>query len=115
MCDYPLFRVCVCAQTMKVMGLRSGVNWLSWFISTMVSMLIMSFVVVLFLKLGNLMRFSDPVLLWLFLADFSLAVTMMWSVHIFIHTHTLGKSPLLVYKPFIEASTQAKGGMQMVE
>ncbi|ELU18493.1 hypothetical protein CAPTEDRAFT_149677 [Capitella teleta] len=64
-------------ETMKVMGLKSGVNWLSWFISNFFSMLIMAFIIVLFLKLGSLMRFSDPVLLWLFLACFSLAVTML--------------------------------------
>lgn len=65
---------------MKVMGLKAGVNWLSWFISNLVIMFIMALIIVIFLKFGQLARYSDFGLLWCFLACFSLAVTMLWSV-----------------------------------
>ncbi len=63
---------------MRVMGLRRGINWIAWFIMTFLGMLILCVVIVLFLKLGSLMRFSDPILLFLFLLSFSFAITMMW-------------------------------------
>ena len=63
---------------MKVMGLRGGVNFFAWFINTMAGMAIMAVVVVVFLKFGGLMRYSDVVILYLYLLDFSFSTTMMW-------------------------------------
>ena len=63
---------------MKVMGLKSGINWLAWFLNTFLGMLVMCVIITLYLKLGNLMRFSDPFLIFVYLADFSFATTMLW-------------------------------------
>lgn len=86
-------------ETMKVMGLKAGINWMSWFISNFIIMLIMAFIIVLFLKLGALMRFTDPVLLWVFLACFSLAVTMLcYLISVFFNRTTLAAlTALMVY------------------
>ena len=65
-------------DAMHAMGMRPGVSWLAWFINTYLEMLILSLVVTMFLKLGNLMRYSNPVVIIVFLADYSLAMTMLW-------------------------------------
>lgn len=61
-----------------MMGLRSGINFWAWFANTMFGMLLTSAIMVLFYKLGKLLPYSDGVLMFLFLAVFSLASTMFW-------------------------------------
>lgn len=60
------------------MGLRTGVNFVSWFITTMLSMAIISAIILLFIKLGGLMRHSSIIILYLYFLDFSFSTTMMW-------------------------------------
>lgn len=63
-------------QAMKIMGMKRGVNWLAWFLNTLVGMLIMSVIVVVFVCVGRIFPLSHPVIIFLFLAAFSLSVTM---------------------------------------
>ncbi|KAK2156997.1 hypothetical protein LSH36_201g05094 [Paralvinella palmiformis] len=58
------------------MGLRNGVNWTGWFINTVLGMLLMAVAITLVLKLAKITPNGNIIIIWLFLADFSLAMTM---------------------------------------
>ncbi|XP_025894553.1 ATP-binding cassette sub-family A member 7 [Nothoprocta perdicaria] len=60
-------------ETMKTMGLSSGILWLSWFLSSFIPFLLSSAFLVLILKLGNILPYSDPAVIFLFLGTFSVA------------------------------------------
>ncbi|XP_030396295.1 phospholipid-transporting ATPase ABCA7 isoform X4 [Gopherus evgoodei] len=60
-------------ETMKIMGLSSSILWLSWFISSFIPFLISSSFLVLILKLGDILPYSDPAVVFLFLAAFAVA------------------------------------------
>ncbi|NXH17228.1 ABCA1 protein, partial [Bucco capensis] len=85
-------------ETMKTMGLSSGILWLSWFLSSFIPFLLSSGLLVLILKaggraqggqpgwelargtptclhpqLGNILPYSDPAVIFLFLSTFSVA------------------------------------------
>ncbi|XP_071885193.1 phospholipid-transporting ATPase ABCA7 isoform X1 [Anas platyrhynchos] len=60
-------------ETMKAMGLSSGILWLSWFLSSFIPFLLSSALLVLILKLGNILPYSDPAVIFLFLGTFSVA------------------------------------------
>ncbi|KAM9174579.1 phospholipid-transporting ATPase ABCA7 [Mergus octosetaceus] len=60
-------------ETMKAMGLSSGILWLSWFLSSFIPFLLSSALLVLILKLGNILPYSDPAVVFLFLGTFSVA------------------------------------------
>ncbi|KAM6041610.1 phospholipid-transporting ATPase ABCA7 [Chlamydotis macqueenii] len=60
-------------ETMKTMGLSSGILWLSWFLSSLIPFLLSSALLVLILKLGNILPYSDPAVIFLFLSTFSVA------------------------------------------
>ena len=64
-------------QVMTVMGLDSRLSWLAWFFNTYLGMVLMSFIVTALLTLGNQFKYSDPVLVFVFLATFSFSTTMM--------------------------------------
>ncbi|KAL2294929.1 LOW QUALITY PROTEIN: hypothetical protein Nmel_018072 [Mimus melanotis] len=55
-------------ETMKTMGLSSGILWLSWFLSSFIPFLLSSA-----LLLGNILPYSDPAVIFLFLGTFSVA------------------------------------------
>ncbi|XP_075632749.1 phospholipid-transporting ATPase ABCA7 [Balearica regulorum gibbericeps] len=60
-------------ETMKTMGLSSGILWLSWFLSSFIPFLLSSALLVLILKLGNILPYSNPSVIFLFLGTFSVA------------------------------------------
>ncbi|XP_075031827.1 phospholipid-transporting ATPase ABCA7 [Calonectris borealis] len=60
-------------ETMKTMGLSSGILWLSWFLSSFIPFILSSALLVLILKLGNILPYSDPAVIFLFLGTFSVA------------------------------------------
>ncbi|NXP15699.1 ABCA1 protein, partial [Thinocorus orbignyianus] len=68
-------------ETMKTMGLSSSILWLSWFLSSFIPFLLSSALLVLILKagcrargtLGNILPYSDPAVIFLFLGTFSVA------------------------------------------
>ncbi|NWY44969.1 ABCA1 protein, partial [Sylvia atricapilla] len=60
-------------ETMKTMGLSSGILWLSWFLSSFIPFLLSSALLVLILKAGNILPYSDPAVIFLFLGTFSVA------------------------------------------
>ncbi|KAJ1086296.1 hypothetical protein NDU88_006417 [Pleurodeles waltl] len=60
-------------ETMKVMGLSRGMLWLSWFISSLIPFLISSLLLILILRVGDILPYSDPTVVFLFLSTFAVA------------------------------------------
>ncbi|XP_035280221.1 phospholipid-transporting ATPase ABCA1-like isoform X1 [Anguilla anguilla] len=63
-------------ETMRIMGLDNGILWLSWFISSLIPLLASASLLVLLLKMGNLLPYSDPGVVFLFLASFAVVTIM---------------------------------------
>nr|XP_034973105.1 phospholipid-transporting ATPase ABCA7 [Zootoca vivipara] len=60
-------------ETMKIMGLSSGTLWFSWFLSSFIPFLASAALLVLILKVGDILPYSDPAVVFLFLATFAVA------------------------------------------
>ncbi|XP_053160051.1 phospholipid-transporting ATPase ABCA7 isoform X2 [Hemicordylus capensis] len=60
-------------ETMKIMGLSSTTLWLSWFLSSFIPFLISASLLVLILKVGDILPYSNPAVVFLFLATFAVA------------------------------------------
>ncbi|XP_075994449.1 phospholipid-transporting ATPase ABCA1b isoform X2 [Genypterus blacodes] len=63
-------------ETMRIMGLDNGILWFSWFISSLIPLLISAALLVLLLKKGNLLPYSDPGVVFLFLGSFAVVTIM---------------------------------------
>ncbi|XP_051715742.1 phospholipid-transporting ATPase ABCA1b [Ctenopharyngodon idella] len=63
-------------ETMRIMGLDNGILWFSWFISSLIPLLISAGLLVLLLKMGNLLPYSDPGVVFLFLVSFAVVTIM---------------------------------------
>uniref|UniRef100_A0A3P9BGS5 P-type phospholipid transporter n=1 Tax=Maylandia zebra TaxID=106582 RepID=A0A3P9BGS5_9CICH len=63
-------------ETMRIMGLDNGILWFSWFISSLIPLLISAGLLVLLLKMGNLLPYSDPGVIFLFLGSFGVVTIM---------------------------------------
>ncbi|XP_017334205.1 phospholipid-transporting ATPase ABCA1 isoform X2 [Ictalurus punctatus] len=64
-------------ETMKIMGLGSGTLWLSWFISSYLPFLFSSGLLIIALKLGDILPYSDPAVIFFFLVAFATATIML--------------------------------------
>ena len=62
---------------MKAMGLRPGVNWLAWFITTYVSMIFVAFFVSVILKYGLIFPASNMFLIFVSLSSFGFSAIML--------------------------------------
>uniref|UniRef100_A0AAX7SSH7 P-type phospholipid transporter n=1 Tax=Astatotilapia calliptera TaxID=8154 RepID=A0AAX7SSH7_ASTCA len=58
-------------ETMRIMGLDNGILWFSWFISSLIPLLISAG-----LLMGNLLPYSDPGVIFLFLGSFGVVTIM---------------------------------------
>ncbi|XP_075787467.1 phospholipid-transporting ATPase ABCA1 [Pelodiscus sinensis] len=58
-------------ETMRIMGLDNGILWFSWFISSLIPLLMSAGLLVLILKVGNLLPYSDPSVVFVFLSVFA--------------------------------------------
>ncbi|XP_022527822.2 phospholipid-transporting ATPase ABCA1b isoform X2 [Astyanax mexicanus] len=63
-------------ETMRIMGLDNGILWFSWFISSLIPLLMSAGLLVLLLKMGNLLPYSDPGVVFLFLGSFAVVTIM---------------------------------------
>uniref|UniRef100_A0A8C5UIB8 P-type phospholipid transporter n=1 Tax=Malurus cyaneus samueli TaxID=2593467 RepID=A0A8C5UIB8_9PASS len=63
-------------ETMRIMGLDNGILWLSWFISSLVPLLMSAGLLVLILKMGNLLPYSDPSVVFIFLSIFAVVTIL---------------------------------------
>ncbi|XP_036095824.1 phospholipid-transporting ATPase ABCA7 isoform X1 [Molossus molossus] len=62
--------------TMRAMGLSGTVLWLGWFLSCLGPFLLSTALLVMVLKLGDILPYSHPVVLFLFLAAFAVATVV---------------------------------------
>uniref|UniRef100_A0A8B9RBJ9 P-type phospholipid transporter n=1 Tax=Astyanax mexicanus TaxID=7994 RepID=A0A8B9RBJ9_ASTMX len=58
-------------ETMRIMGLDNGILWFSWFISSLIPLLMSAG-----LLMGNLLPYSDPGVVFLFLGSFAVVTIM---------------------------------------
>ncbi|XP_059201726.1 phospholipid-transporting ATPase ABCA1-like isoform X2 [Centropristis striata] len=63
-------------ETMRIMGLNNSVLWFSWFISCLLPLLASAALLVLLLKKGNLLPYSDPGVVFLFMGSFAVVTIM---------------------------------------
>ncbi|KAM6294790.1 LOW QUALITY PROTEIN: phospholipid-transporting ATPase ABCA7 [Aegotheles albertisi] len=77
-------------ETMKTMGLSNGILWLSWFLSSFIPFLFSCGLLVLILKLGNILPYSNPTIIFLFLGTFSVAtISQCFLISTFFHRANL--------------------------
>ncbi|XP_039104096.1 phospholipid-transporting ATPase ABCA7 isoform X2 [Hyaena hyaena] len=62
--------------TMQAMGLGRGVLWLGWFLSCLAPFLLSTALLVLVLKLGDILPYSHPAVVFFFLAAFAVATVV---------------------------------------
>ncbi|XP_062905004.1 phospholipid-transporting ATPase ABCA1-like [Mobula hypostoma] len=63
-------------ETMRIMGLSSGTLWVSWFISSLIPLLISAGLLVVILKEGNILPYSNPAAVFTFLAVFGVVTIL---------------------------------------
>uniref|UniRef100_A0A452UDA4 P-type phospholipid transporter n=1 Tax=Ursus maritimus TaxID=29073 RepID=A0A452UDA4_URSMA len=63
-------------ETMRIMGLDNGILWFSWFISSLIPLLVSASLLVVILKLGNLLPYSDPSVVFVFLSVFGVVTIL---------------------------------------
>ncbi|XP_033935476.1 phospholipid-transporting ATPase ABCA1-like [Pseudochaenichthys georgianus] len=63
-------------ETMRIMGLNNGILWFSWFLSSLVPLLVSAGLLVLQLKMGDLLPYSDPGVVFLFMGSFAVVTIM---------------------------------------
>ena len=68
-----------------MMGMGGGVNWLAWMLNTMLSMTMLSLVLTILVRVGQLMVNVNVFLLFLYMLDFSFATMMFRYVVLFRH------------------------------
>ncbi|XP_056591567.1 phospholipid-transporting ATPase ABCA1 isoform X2 [Triplophysa dalaica] len=64
-------------ETMRIMGLSSGMLWLSWFISSFLPFLFSAGLLIAALKVGDILPYSDPAVIFFFLTAFATATIML--------------------------------------
>ncbi|XP_051957162.1 phospholipid-transporting ATPase ABCA1 [Xyrauchen texanus] len=64
-------------ETMRIMGLSSVMLWLSWFISSYLPFLFSAGLLIAALKFGDILPYSDPAVVFFFLAAFATATIML--------------------------------------
>ncbi|XP_065811834.1 phospholipid-transporting ATPase ABCA1 isoform X1 [Labrus bergylta] len=63
-------------ETMRIMGLGTGTLWLSWFISSIVPFLVSAGLLIALLKWGDILPYSNPSVVFLYLTAFATATIM---------------------------------------
>ena len=60
-------------EVMRMMGLNSSVHWLAWFITTFAQMSVTMAILTTMLKFGNVLKYSNPWLIFIMLEMFAVA------------------------------------------
>ena len=58
------------------MGLTNSVHWLAWFITSITMMMITTVLLVLVLKFGDILQYSDPSVIFVFFFVFTISTVM---------------------------------------
>lgn len=92
---------------MNIMGLKYLVHVLSWLIMTLFQMLVLIVVIVIVLKAGNILTYTSPSLLFIYLVEFGFSAIMFcYMVSSFFNSASLGGVAsvifyLLSFMPYI--------------
>uniref|UniRef100_A0AAQ5XM51 ABC transporter domain-containing protein n=1 Tax=Amphiprion ocellaris TaxID=80972 RepID=A0AAQ5XM51_AMPOC len=71
-------------ETVMIMGLRSGIYWLSWAVSSVLPLVVSAILLTVLLKYGKVLQYSDPSVIFVFLLVFCLAtVTECFFISVF--------------------------------
>nr|XP_046235853.1 phospholipid-transporting ATPase ABCA1-like isoform X1 [Scatophagus argus] len=71
-------------ETVRIMGLRSGIYWLSWAASSVLPLAISALLLTVILKYGKVLQYSDPSVIFVFLLAFCLAtITQCFFISVF--------------------------------
>lgn len=98
-------------EVMRVMGLKSGVAWVTWFLIGFTVMTFAASCAIFILYIGNLIPTSDPLLLFLFFMAFNLSLIMFcYMISSFFRTATIAALSGIVcylasFLPFMVAIT----------
>ncbi|KAK9972436.1 hypothetical protein ABG768_025743, partial [Culter alburnus] len=63
-------------ETVRMMGLKSSIYWLSWAISSTLPLAVSAALLTVILKYGKILRYSDPSVIFVFLLVFCVATVM---------------------------------------
>ncbi|KAL5018720.1 hypothetical protein ScPMuIL_004442 [Solemya velum] len=94
-------------ESLKIMGMHGSLNWWAWMLSTIFLMAITSLLCVVILKYGELYRYSDFGIMFLFFLDFCFSTMMLcYFVSAFFTRTTLAILTVLIvylisYLPYI--------------
>lgn len=75
---YAYSEVVLPLQVMKMMGLSNAVHWLAYFITTFVQFTVTMIVLTVMLKYGQVLTYSDPVIVFMTLELFGIATISFW-------------------------------------
>uniref|UniRef100_A0A7N8XUY9 P-type phospholipid transporter n=1 Tax=Mastacembelus armatus TaxID=205130 RepID=A0A7N8XUY9_9TELE len=71
-------------ETVRIMGLRSAIYWLSWAVSSILPLIVSASLLALILKYGKVLQYSDPSVIFVFLLVFCLAtITQCFFISVF--------------------------------
>ncbi|KAK7500956.1 hypothetical protein BaRGS_00007836, partial [Batillaria attramentaria] len=85
-------------ESLRVMGMTSGLNFLAWILFTLVLMAVVSFVITIIFKYGGVFLHSNAVIVFLYLLAFCFSTTMIYFISAFFTRVTLAiLSVLIIY------------------
>ncbi|XP_029932419.1 phospholipid-transporting ATPase ABCA1 [Myripristis murdjan] len=71
-------------ETVRIMGLRSAIYWLSWAVSCVLPLAISALLLTLILKYGKVLQYSDPSVIFVFLLVYCMAtITQCFFISVF--------------------------------
>ncbi|CAJ1086292.1 LOW QUALITY PROTEIN: phospholipid-transporting ATPase ABCA1-like [Xyrichtys novacula] len=71
-------------ETVRIMGLRNSIYWLSWAVSSLLPLAVSAVLLTLILKYGKVLQYSDPSVIFVFLLVFCLAtITQCFFISVF--------------------------------
>uniref|UniRef100_A0A8C5FDV1 ABC transporter domain-containing protein n=1 Tax=Gadus morhua TaxID=8049 RepID=A0A8C5FDV1_GADMO len=94
-------------ETMRIMGLRTSIHWLTWAFSSMLPLAVSAALLAVLLKYGSVLYYSDPTLVFVFLLAFCTAtVTQCFLISVFFSKANLaaacaGLVYFVLYLPYV--------------
>ncbi|XP_028420639.1 ATP-binding cassette sub-family A member 1 isoform X1 [Perca flavescens] len=94
-------------ETVRIMGLRSSIYWLSWAVSSVLPLAISALLLALLLKYGKVLQYSDPSVIFVFLLVFCLAtISQCFLISVFFSKANLaaacgGLLYFVLYLPYV--------------
>ncbi|KAL8582197.1 hypothetical protein ACOMHN_004116 [Nucella lapillus] len=95
-------------EVMKIMGLGNGVHWLAWFVNAFIVMIISVILFCIVLKVGKVLEFSNPSVIFFFLLAFTMAtISQCFLVSVFFSRANLaavcgGFIYFILYLPYTQ-------------